>query len=123
MHGEGPIDDALSPAETIEPSLQPIAGDAVVEPSSAALGLALDHAFRETDRGPRRTHAVVVVHRGRIIAERKGPRISTWAASAAHCRSSIGTARGVDGAACRPRTLGDERGRRAERGAVIPPLA
>lgn len=53
------------------PSLPPIAGAAVVEPSDPALKAALDHAFSEPAAPPfRRTKAVVVVHNGKVIAER-----------------------------------------------------
>ena len=53
------------------PSLPEIAGPAVVEPSDPALKAALDHAFEEPATPPfRRTKAVVVVHDGKVIAER-----------------------------------------------------
>jgi CubicO group peptidase (beta-lactamase class C family) len=53
------------------PSLPEIAGPAVVEPSDPALQAALDHAFEEPPAPPfRRTKAVVVVHDGKVIAER-----------------------------------------------------
>ncbi|WP_426530631.1 serine hydrolase domain-containing protein [Bradyrhizobium sp. McL0615] len=53
------------------PSLPEIAGPAVVEPSDPALKAALDHAFEEPPAPPlRRTKAVVVVHDGKVIAER-----------------------------------------------------
>jgi CubicO group peptidase (beta-lactamase class C family) len=48
-----------------------IAGPMVVEPASEPLRAALDHAFDEPAGGPvRGTKAVVVVHDGRIVAER-----------------------------------------------------
>ena len=48
-----------------------IAGPDVVEPSDPALKAALDHAFEEPAEPPfRRTKAVVVVHDGKVIAER-----------------------------------------------------
>jgi CubicO group peptidase (beta-lactamase class C family) len=51
--------------------LPEIAGPAVVAPTDAGLKAALDAAFAEPDGTPRRrTHAVVVVHDGRVIAER-----------------------------------------------------
>jgi CubicO group peptidase (beta-lactamase class C family) len=53
------------------PLLAEIAGPDVVEPSDQALRAALDHAFEEPAEPPfRRTKAVVVVHNGRVIAER-----------------------------------------------------
>jgi hypothetical protein len=46
----------------------------VVEPSDPALKAALDHAFEEPAEPPfRRTKAVVVVHDGKVIAERYAP--------------------------------------------------
>jgi CubicO group peptidase (beta-lactamase class C family) len=53
------------------PLLPEIAGPAVVEPTDPALKAALDHAFEEPATPPlRRTKAVVVVHDGKVIAER-----------------------------------------------------
>jgi CubicO group peptidase (beta-lactamase class C family) len=53
------------------PLLPEIAGPALVEPSDPALKAALDHAFEEPATPPfRRTKAVVVVHDGKVIAER-----------------------------------------------------
>jgi len=53
------------------PLLPEIAGPGVVEPSDPALQAALKHAFEEPAEPPfRRTKAVVVVHDGKIIAER-----------------------------------------------------
>ncbi|MFL6825217.1 MAG: serine hydrolase domain-containing protein, partial [Bradyrhizobium sp.] len=53
------------------PLLSEIAGPAVVEPADPALKAALDHAFDEPAAPPfRRTKAVVVVHEGKVIAER-----------------------------------------------------
>lgn len=56
----------------LAPSLLPaIAGPAVTEPDDPALRSALDHAFAEPPSGPlRQTKAVVVIHEGRVIAER-----------------------------------------------------
>ena len=57
---------------SMTPALLPeIAGPAVVEPGDPALKAALDHAFEEPAAPPyRRTKAVVVVHDGKVIAER-----------------------------------------------------
>jgi CubicO group peptidase (beta-lactamase class C family) len=53
------------------PLLAEIAGADVVQPADPALKAALDHAFEEPAEPPyRRTKAVVVVHDGKIIAER-----------------------------------------------------
>jgi CubicO group peptidase (beta-lactamase class C family) len=55
----------------VPPSLPPMAGAALVEPQSPALRAALDRAFAETSEAPHHwTHAVVVAHAGRIVAER-----------------------------------------------------
>jgi CubicO group peptidase (beta-lactamase class C family) len=54
--------------------LPPIAGAEIVVPGDAGLRRALDNAFAEPASGPRRwTQAVVVVHAGRVIAERYAP--------------------------------------------------
>jgi CubicO group peptidase (beta-lactamase class C family) len=48
-----------------------IAGPGIVAPINHGLSEALDHAFAESESGPRRfTKAVVVLHRGRVIGER-----------------------------------------------------
>ncbi|MGB8398962.1 serine hydrolase domain-containing protein, partial [Bradyrhizobium sp.] len=53
------------------PLLAEIAGPDIVRPSDPALKAALDHAFEEPAEPPfRRTRAVVVVHDGKVIAER-----------------------------------------------------
>jgi CubicO group peptidase (beta-lactamase class C family) len=53
------------------PLLPEISGASVVEPSDERLKAALDHAFEEPATPPfRRTKAVVVVHDGKVIAER-----------------------------------------------------
>jgi CubicO group peptidase (beta-lactamase class C family) len=58
------------------PLLPEIAGPEPVEPANPALKAALDHAFEEPAVPPfRRTKAVVVVHDGRLIAERYAPGI------------------------------------------------
>ena len=51
--------------------LPDIAGPEMVAPTQAGLKAALDGAFAEPDGRPvRRTHAVVIVHDGRVVAER-----------------------------------------------------
>jgi CubicO group peptidase (beta-lactamase class C family) len=53
------------------PLLAEIAGTDIVRPSDPALKAALDHAFEEPAEPPfRKTKAVVVVHDGKVIAER-----------------------------------------------------
>ena len=60
--------DAGGPAPARLPE---IAGPEIVAPARARLTAALDGAFAEPDGAPaRRTHAVVVVHDGRVVAER-----------------------------------------------------
>ena len=76
MHGPGqpylPKSDIAALKTPKNPPLLPeIAGAAMVEPTDPALKAALDHAFEEPATPPfRRTKAVVVVHEGRVIAER-----------------------------------------------------
>jgi CubicO group peptidase (beta-lactamase class C family) len=49
----------------------PFAGPEVVAPVNAKLSEVLDHAFAESESGPRRfTKAVLVLHRGRVVGER-----------------------------------------------------
>ncbi|NVN85685.1 MAG: serine hydrolase [Rhodopseudomonas sp.] len=58
--------------------LAEIAGPAVVEPADPRLKAALDHAFEEPLAPPlRRTKAVVVIHDGRVVAERYATGVST----------------------------------------------
>jgi CubicO group peptidase (beta-lactamase class C family) len=62
--------DALKVPKT-PPLLAEIAGPDLVQPSDPALRAALDHAFEEPAEPPfRKTKAVVVVHDGKVIAER-----------------------------------------------------
>jgi CubicO group peptidase (beta-lactamase class C family) len=62
---------AFAHAEALLPE---IAGPGVVEPGTPALKAALDDAFVETTGAPQRwTKAVVVLHDGRVIAERYAP--------------------------------------------------
>jgi CubicO group peptidase (beta-lactamase class C family) len=68
-----PRDDAVESPPSV-PALPEIAGSAVVEPSDERLRAALERAFLERDRPPYRwTKAVVIVHDGRVIAERYAP--------------------------------------------------
>ncbi|MEJ8858131.1 serine hydrolase [Variovorax robiniae] len=60
-----------APQGTTTALLPDIAGDALVEASDPAFRAALDRAFDERAQAPHRhTEAVVIVHRGRVIAER-----------------------------------------------------
>jgi CubicO group peptidase (beta-lactamase class C family) len=75
VHGSIPDDTgglSDTPAPNRSEALLPdIAGPAPVDPTDPRLRAALDGAFAETDRPPyRRTKAVVIVHNGRVIAER-----------------------------------------------------
>jgi CubicO group peptidase (beta-lactamase class C family) len=54
-----------------------IAGPGTVAPITDKLSEALDHAFAESDSGPRRfTKAVVVLHHGRVVGERYAPGVT-----------------------------------------------
>ena len=75
LHGSKPPYLLKNDVEALKaktpPLLPEIAGPALVEPSDPALKAALDHAFEEPATPPfRRTKAVVVVHDGKVIAER-----------------------------------------------------
>jgi CubicO group peptidase (beta-lactamase class C family) len=64
---QGEADDREPPVV----SPPPIAGPGIVAPANEKLSEALDHAFAESESGPRRfTKAVVVLHRGRVVGER-----------------------------------------------------
>lgn len=65
----------LARAPAAVPTILPsIAGPDIVVPANAALIDALDRAFSEPGvGGPRRTKAVVIVHEGRVVAERYAP--------------------------------------------------
>jgi CubicO group peptidase (beta-lactamase class C family) len=76
LHGSGEPYILKSDTEALRiprspPLLPEIAGPDIVQPSDPALKAALDHAFEEPAEPPfRRTKAVVVVHDGKVIAER-----------------------------------------------------
>src|SRR5579872_3069798 len=75
---DGPLTDAsqLTPPATAPAPARSddIAGPGVVQTDDPRLAAALDRAFAEPAEGPRRhVKAVVVVYRGRIIAERYAP--------------------------------------------------
>jgi Beta-lactamase len=54
-----------------------IAGPSTVAPITDKLSEALDHAFAESESGPRRfTKAVVVLHHGRVVGERYAPGVT-----------------------------------------------
>ena len=78
----GAVDAATPPAPPTATSARnldaDIAGPMVVEPASDPLRAALDRAFAEPAGGPPRgTKAVVVVHDGRVVAERYAPGYGT----------------------------------------------
>ncbi len=78
VHGDETADPPAHGVVTDEPPpvalLPEIAGAAAVEPTDDRLRAALDRAFAEPDHPPyRRTTAVIVVHDGRVIAERYAP--------------------------------------------------
>jgi len=74
VRGEPPAPIALDTRPRAPTVLPPIAGPEVVAPADPALKSALDRAFAEPDQGPHRwTKAVVIVHDGRVIAERYAP--------------------------------------------------
>jgi CubicO group peptidase (beta-lactamase class C family) len=97
LHGEPPAAVSLAP-HTPAPALLPdIAGPEVVEPGQPALQQALDRAFAETAEPPHRnTKAVVVVHNGRVIAERYAPgygidtQVIGWSATKSVTNALIG---------------------------------
>ena len=66
-----------APAPTpapVGPAPTPVAESPTAEPASAALRAAVERAFAEPPEGPPRgTKAVVVMHQGRIVAERYAP--------------------------------------------------
>lgn len=73
LHGEPVPADGPMAASTANgaPLIGEIAGPDIVEPSDPRLRAVLDRAFAEPAEPPfRRTKAVVVVHEGRVIAER-----------------------------------------------------
>ncbi|WP_407157197.1 serine hydrolase domain-containing protein [Bradyrhizobium sp. STM 3557] len=70
-HGDGIAKVTVPSDERAPPLLPEIAPSSPVAPVTPELSAALDRAFAEPDAPPfRRTHAVVVVKNGRVIAER-----------------------------------------------------
>jgi CubicO group peptidase (beta-lactamase class C family) len=66
-----------SDAERLVASPSPIADPHVVAPVNDKLAEALNHAFAESESGPRHfTKAVVVLHRGRVVGERYAPGVT-----------------------------------------------
>jgi CubicO group peptidase (beta-lactamase class C family) len=69
-HGK-PLPIVAAARPETAPLLPPIAGPDIVVPHDPALAAALDRAFAEPASGPHRyTKAVVIVHDGRVVAER-----------------------------------------------------
>jgi len=76
VHGVALGTPTLAPVVTTASLLPPLGGPAVIETDDPALKAALDRAFVEQDKAPyRNTMAVVIVHDGKIIAERYAPGI------------------------------------------------
>jgi CubicO group peptidase (beta-lactamase class C family) len=74
LHGEPPAPVIVLPDTSGPALLTEIAGPVVVEPDQPALRQALDRAFAENTSPPyRNTKAIVVLHDGRVIAERYAP--------------------------------------------------
>jgi CubicO group peptidase (beta-lactamase class C family) len=97
LHGEPPAPVSLPAHVPATPLLPDIAGPAIVEPAQPALQQALDRTFAETAEPPRRnTKAVVVVHNGRVIAERYAPgyaidtQVIGWSATKSVTNALIG---------------------------------
>jgi CubicO group peptidase (beta-lactamase class C family) len=71
---QGEFDDR----EPLVASPSPIADPGIVAPVNDKLAEALNHAFAESESGPRRfTKAVVVLRRGRVVGERYAPGVTT----------------------------------------------
>lgn len=71
---QSPVKEPAVPPSPTPSLLPPLAGPDVVTPTDRALIAALDHEFANPGpEGPRLTKAVVIVHNGRIIAERYAP--------------------------------------------------
>jgi CubicO group peptidase (beta-lactamase class C family) len=101
VNGEGPVDapppaslDGEPPAADL---LGDIAGPGIVEPQHPGLKTALDTAFAEPGGSTHLfTHAVVIVHEGRVIAERYAPGwsvdtpVHAWSASKLVTNALIG---------------------------------
>jgi CubicO group peptidase (beta-lactamase class C family) len=69
--------DEVDDPEPPIPSPRPLAGPGAVAPVNARLSAALDHAFAESEVGPRRfTKAVVALHRGLVVGERYAPGVT-----------------------------------------------
>ena len=97
LHGEPPAPVTLPPHTPAPALLADIAGSEVVEPRQPALKQALDRTFAETAAAPHRnTKSVVIVHNGRVIAERYAPgygietQVMGWSATKSVTNALIG---------------------------------
>jgi len=97
LHGAPPGPVSLAPHTPAPALLLEIAGPKVVEPAQPALKQALDRVFAENAAPPyRNTKAVVVVHNGRVIAERYAPgygvdtQVTGWSATKSVTNALIG---------------------------------
>ena len=74
VHGDGAVPEAEGLEKPQPPLVAAFEQPGVVEPRDPELRKALDQAFAEPDpTRPRRTKAVVVLHDGKLIAERYAP--------------------------------------------------
>jgi CubicO group peptidase (beta-lactamase class C family) len=70
---QGEAEDHQPPASPAPPFTAP----KIVTPVNARLSEALDHAFAESESGPRRfTKAALILHRGRVVGERYAPGVT-----------------------------------------------
>lgn len=76
VQGEAPAPVILQDGPPVPVLLSPIAGPEIVAPKDPALTAALDRAFAEPGGVRRNIKAVVIVHDGKVIAERYAPGVT-----------------------------------------------